>query len=167
MPIQSPQSTGLTGHPGPQIARSQAHDQIQVLWRARSARRGWPRGCAPSRRYRTKAAARSGMTPGPGPDSGAVPGEWVSRPAAGQHPSCATAQGRWPLGRHYPTSSTAASCPHVPLLRVDRGQQRSLIPLPYPYPQISISAGRSLDRCPISKLPCGFHSSRAIGFLNC
>jgi hypothetical protein len=41
-----------------------------------------------------------------------------------------------------------ARAPRVPLPRVARGQQRSLVSPIAVYPQVSIRAGQPLDRCP-------------------
>jgi hypothetical protein len=46
------------------------------------------------------------------------------------------------------SASRPGACPRVPLVRVARGQQRSLTSLTCPYPQVRIRARQALDRCP-------------------
>jgi len=56
-------------------------------------------------------------------------------PATSQHP--------------YTTAASAWRAPRVPLLTATSGKQRSLQSYAHPYPQVSIRAGQSHDRCPI------------------
>ncbi len=76
------------------------------------------------------------------------------RPHPAQPASPSRGPGRVCSSQGPPPSSATdedlrAQAERVPLLRVARGQQRSLTSPSDEYPQVSIRAGQDLDRCPI------------------